>query len=1652
MVFFLAFFSGLPGLSALLFRVLVLGLLAASCTPSKQGFEHSKNNPKDSSKKNTEFEFEKASLDSDEASNSKHGRASIPTTEASNPLAATRKTLVIESIRFRAQGDKIELQMRCYLKSHRYAYDGKNSCEIDSGVLASQVDIQPKVDFYGATDNRQIRIKANFVPGTEYKVSIRPSITTNYGVGLTKKIKPAVLTAPDYQPGFEFTNKGRYLPWAESHKLTFEARNLEKIKLHVDKIYPQNVVFWLNQSEGNSRYVSEKISEKVIMLSNIRNKTVGGELPLQLKRDKTKGVYHIRATRHDSSYPRYDTTKVVLTNFFTVTKVSDQSVHTWVRDVRTMDPLSGVDVQIRNIANRTILSCKTNSNGYCHLQGILKDRDEPFAILYESKDDFTYTKFSDLELKVDPHLVGNTPYPDADNPIQAAIWSERGVFRPGETLKIGSSFRDRDLKAASNLAVTWKVEDSRHREILNKVIQTDENGLAELTVPTVASSPTGQYSVTAHLGDQAIRTYHVRIEEFMPERIELSVEKADKQKWASANEPIKLRTYGRYMTGQGLDGQTSETSCQLTNGSNNYRGYSIGKATETKKNFSLKVQNKTVRFLQNSEANFSCDLSELQNQIHGLPILTVRSQVKESGSGRTTKSLTKIPLIRSSSLVGLKQTKKGIHIEVQLFGRDGEKSTQNKNLEWMLFKNIGDWNYTYDSRRGSYRYERKLELIPETSFTSIALKNGSATIETQDHADWGEYVVRVKDPESGDLSDIRTQVGYSWYYGGNGNKPMDPDELKLSFEDKEYKPGDTISVEFESPFDGEALVATESVSVHEATWIQVKKGMNQVSVKVPRATPGAYLTIAAFKASKKSLVPARVWGVKHFSVQPSAKTKLNPSVKTVAEIFPGEEITIDVSDKPNKSVLIAVVDEGILQLTGFSSPRPLEDTFLQKRKLAVKTFESMGWTMGSRMTGSKNPGGGGGPMAKKRSTAAKNAHLKVQVAYWSGLKKTDSSGKVSFKFKTPKRFQGKLRYMVVSSGKEGLGAVDGNILVRTPVVSDVSLPRFVRQGDKVEFYSQARNTKKVPQSFKTSITAIPKLAVSQGSWQGTIAVDGKKSLQHSLFIDTSSPEVTVNVANHMAGQAFSYDVKLDNKPATKPATHEALATAAQAGGLDSLIPSHIMRSNLEIEVAPASAKILRAFDGLAQLVSYPYGCIEQTTSKMFPLLAASGANSILGTVKNLEKDVDKFLERGFSRIQSMQSSSGGFSYWPGYGNPNIYGSIYATHMLVTAKQLGVKYPETVLKSALGFLEKKFVKNYSSQKTRIVRNTPYALYVLALAGKDVMPRLSSLIKNQAQTKKLWKYRKDENEYLVYATLLKTGATALAQEWVGRRNLVVADWTERTSSDPMWSPLRGASFKFAIAQQVNPGRPEHFELLNSLASKIASLKHPNTQELAWTTLGAVLYIKKAKLGKSSLSLSLDGKKIPAHANLGGIPVWRFKGETLRNKKLKALSGEKLYVKFLGYETPEHAALPSSRGPLGKHINREVYDKKGNLITRLELKFGELYFVKVSAHAVDVRLDYLAATDYIPAGLEIENSALKGHSGRREWMQDISSLDYFEVRDDRIHLFSNLDLGKSLTYYYPVRAIARGNYIWPGLSVEPMYSPELQSSIKPLRVTIK
>lgn len=1340
---------------------------------------------------------------------------------------------------------------------------------------------------------------------------------------------------------------------------------------------------------------------------------------------------------------------IINTDIALTTYKAHDGLTVFARSFSSALPSSGIRLQLVATNNEILAEATTDSDGKAVFEGGLlrgAGGNSPAVVMAydEAKKDFAYIDLRRSSFDLSDRGVDGRP---AGGEIDGFAYLDRGIYRPGETVHFNAMLRDRESNALSNAPVTIIVSKPDGQEFRRYTSTELKAGAVYQPFTLSASAPRGRWTAAVYTdpNDAPVGSASFDVQDFVPQKLKVTLAAA--QPMLSAGQPIEIDVESRFLYGApsaGLGGEGTITINRAYRPYEKFKDYSFGMVDELWDTQQVTLEVGTTDAEGKTKAVGTLEGIDLTQTMVPLEA-TADIKVYEPG-GRTTGEQITLPVKTRDTAIGIRAgfdydtvaENSDAGFEVVVVNAAGEPvSLAGATYEFV--REIVDYRwYQVD---GEWRYDRIVrDRIVNGGKIDIA---ADAPAKLSARVEWGSYRLTVTDPVSGVRSSVR-------FWAGWGASASDrPDRLTVSSDKPGYKAGETATVNVRSAVDGKGLLVIAGDKVYETRVIDISASGTSVPVEVKKEWgAGVYALVTLYRpldAATKGA--ARAIGLVHLPIDASDRT-LAVELGTPEKMTPRAPLVVPVSVAnagPEAYVTIAAIDEGVLQLTDFATPDPVK-YFYGKRRLGIdirddygRLIETTRYQVGELRTGGDSFGGRGLAVVPQKV-----------VALFSGPVKLEN-GKANVTIDVPD-FNGELRIMAVVWSPNAVGFTSKPVTVRDAVVAELVLPRFLAPGDTAEVGFNLHNVDGAPGEYKAVISAADPVAIdpASASIDRTLAA-GERQLIPVKLSATSAGIATIKLAitgpgGFQVDRVWPIEIRAPQLPTSIDDVAELKA------GETYVLPASILTA-----FTPGSATVsvtlsgARGFDNVAGMLKwldrYPYGCLEQTTSRALPLVYLNDLAKLSGL--EAEKAVPLRVQEAIDRVLDMQRPDGGFGMWSSSYSDDAdkFLQVYAIDFLMQAKAKGFVVPEEGLKRALQYARQIATDSYNGDNARA-----YAFYVLARGGQGQPGDLRYFADNGGANSD---------------SVITQGFLGGALVQAGDRSRATIAFTRARSlaleSDlnvlPYYyygSPLRDVAGLTAVAADSG-----ETALLPALLDKVngfnMGLNYTTTQEKAWMLLAQWRLLNNAA---------------PVKVEATGTAANEAQGQVLMTPALNEIAagvsvrnaGEKAVWRTVSATGVPAAPLPAFGD--GVTVNKSFYNLDGSPANLAALKQNDQIVVVIEGQLADRSYRQMALTDLIPAGFEVEGPVKIGEDGGTvyPWLAKLSYASIQEGRDDRYvaafsagtsYRMSEDEEARtplpSFRFAYVARATIPGTFAQPAAVVEDMYAPSVTARSSMGSVTI-
>ncbi len=1523
----------------------------------------------------------------------------------------------------------------------------------DLATAESTITITPGVTWTVRPSYSGLDINGDFKPGGIYTVTFRPGLKSVNANALGREVVRQV-QMPRRPPAVALPLEGRYLSPQGRLALPVSAVNVRQCVVRISPVLPQNLVYIALHEEGLVGNWYDRVTATAERLAG-PGTTLTNRLPEALNEEnrffvnlrdlagpEPRGLY-VLTVAGDSGSPQ--SALVAVTDLGIAAKRGRDAVLVWVNTLSGAQPVANAEVVLYAQNNREMARTSTDSNGVARLPFESSgDGDTPFLVTVRSGSDLSFLA---LAGPVDvPGDAAGRPY--LVEGFEAFVFTDRGIYRPGETIHLKALVRDSRLEPPPAFPALFRVLKPDGRVFKTIPVQLDDAGAAETAVAMPEYLPTGRYELQlvlpgtlSELGSTA-----VAMEEFVPPQIRVRLE--DVPESARSGESLEFGVRADHLFGRpaaGLRASASATIRAADFTSARWEGWQFG---DHEKEFSEMFRRLDEATLDaEGQAGFDLETSEAWRPPSALEVVVEGTVLEANGRSVSARATTRIDpypfyigLRAAGGVVTVGATQRVGVVEVT---PDGLVATNAKPLVVRLDR--AEWS-TVLRRNSSGRYtwesaEQKTKILEDTFAATGRPAEYACSVASS-----GEYLLTFTDPASGASSSLRFYAGSREDQDWNSWSRETPDAVELTFDQSHYRPGDTAHLVVRAPFTGPALLTIESDRILEHRVIELAKNTAQIDIPVrPEFVPNVYCAVTVIRPAQAESVwtAHRAAGIVPLSVVPPAR-KLSVGIVAPATNRPLAQMTADLTVRDESGapaaadVTVFAVDQAICMLTDFETPDPLA-WFLEQRAAEVELYDLYSVLVpivdDATLAGASHPPGGEADQLTRRLNPIKANRFRP-VALWGGTVRSDTNGNASVRFALPE-FAGELRLMAVAWNRAQMGMGQQSVKVKRPVVVQPSLPRFMAPADEcpatVELYNESGSEAVV----QLRVTCGGPLTVDEPERSLTLAAGEGRTVTLPLRAGAVPGKGLVSFEITACGESYRDTVEVPIRPTSTLTVRSGFGVVKPGATATLTPPQDWIRDSLRADVwcsGRPTVKLQRALDYLLQ---YPYGCLEQTVSGAFPLLYLSDLAAQSATQTIGREETEGFVRSAVLRVLSMQQYDGSFAMWPNTSQSAGWCGIYAVHFLLEARRAAYDVPPDRLESALTALRARLDRDTcdigSADWASDMTERAYACQVLALAGRPEHG---------------WNARlREEAARLPYAARIHAAAALLAsgeprQATELMRSLDMPDMNRPREAGRIASGgAREAALLLGVWLDVDPRNPIAARLAQALEAREKDGHWETTQDDALALMALGKYARLAP-PPQSLSATLrtpDGlsQACSATQSLHWVACSNRVGEvTIHNDG----PGE-LYYSFRTEGVPSTNAMIESDD--GLQIRRTWCDLDGKPRDMSRpLAQGDLIVVHIALDTQDRELDNLIVEDLLPAGLEIENPNL-ATAQLVPWIKEKSDwCIYRDQRDDRLLLFSGTVRG-TRHFYYAARAVTPGRFIQPAVTACCMYDPAVRSA---------
>ena len=1588
----------------------------------------------------------------------------------------TRYTLTLKADYFGLQKDEVlhyervsegleivDIQAISSEKSHIQVHFSQPLA--DNKDIKDFISLSPNLKTTAIIQGNILQIYAPFNITQNYTLKVKEGIAA-VDKSLLKDSKEEQIVFNQIAPSIVFSQQGVFLPSQAEKKIAFKSINVKKVKLKISKIYPNNITAYLHKQNliGSTKYstrtdyddyyddygessgiyadferLGDVVFEQDFALNMQKNQWIQTQLDfsalkanegifiLELSFDKDGVDYDFpkdtSSWRQEQFFNQFGKIQkhLIFSNIALLAQQIDNKLEVLALDIASNKPLPQVQINAINQKNQIVAKSTSNAQG-------LSIFENANTIMYLNATQGKNTTI--LRFNSPLSLEGfDTQGLESTSNVNAYIYTDRGVYRPGEVAHINIIARSNNASITHPISIS--ITSPQGKVVLEDFMLKEQLfGLYHYDFKSEKSAPTGIWRVKLKIGNAEF-WHNLSIESVVPDRIRAEILSPDTLSLQTLQKNDKTLFYdinSSYLFGAPAADLKFESDLYVQGvnfSAKAYPNYTFTHPSSLQYSFN-DGQEGILDAKGFSSQSFS--LKNLEDMNKNLRAF-IHTKIFENG-GRYVSARKMIDIALYDSFVGIKtpsayvSANNEIALPVIVLSHDTQKPLSNRQLTYRIYQNSYSWWWDYDSYNEflrSFKQDKNTKLIKQGKLTSALEptllrftphQNGELFIEVEDESNHQKSAVILYASESGEPTDAPKLT-----------------QLQIKSDKQNYLSNEKAKISFESAKDSKALISiVRGNTILQKFWLDTQEGQTSFELPLKESfAPNVYVAITLLQnyATLDNDRSQRLYGVLPIMVE-NAESKLSLDIQAPDSIRPNTEFKVKLSNaqKQKSAYTLAIVDEGLLNLTDFVSPNPWA-YFYQKMAFMLSVFDNYDLII-SRDIGTMHQilkVGGDEFVGTSHRKDLNQAQRFKPVVFYSKPVMSDESGNAEFSYIMP-AYMGSVRIMAVGVNEKAYGSKSQNMKIIAPVVMLPTLPRSLKIGD----------------SFELAIEVLP---IQENVGKTTLKLksgDKIKLEKNNItleFKDKKSQIVKINakVSEESIGQDFieislaNGDFKmsdvthidiLPNNPYTTISQKHTLSSK-QKLSLEN--PKNYIKDSESSYILVSQKPIMSIDHRLSWLIRYPYGCIEQTTSSVMPQLFLG----VLSEADFTDKpSIVKNINAGIARISTFQTSDGGFAYWQGESKSDSWGSAYAGHFLLLAKNQGYYVPESVLKKWINYAI------YNAQANGSV----YLLYLLSLAGEPQIGLLNNVYEHHLSKLEI------SDKWLLAAAYKLAGMEEIAHK-------ITKDLpTKAKQRDSSYYDFSYGSTLRDDAMILNAYgdiyKTPHKELLSYILGQLESDKWYSTQTLGYSLLAIANTIPKEQKEAKNFSFKFDGKSYESADSIK-LP---FNG---KKAEFVSQSDFPLYVNHIWDGILEETDIKASADKIA--IDREFLDTNGKPIDVSTLASGQSFYLMLSLKNADnntpVSVRNVAITQNLPSGWEIENTRLNDDN-LPDFVRD-DHITYTGIGDDKIMWFLDFH-SQSRKMFVKINTITPGSYLLPPATAEAMYDNNFRANTASMPVMVK
>jgi uncharacterized protein YfaS (alpha-2-macroglobulin family) len=1520
----------------------------------------------------------------------------------------------------------------------------------------------------------------------------------SFGGYLMEKERDGIMRVQRYPRQLRIASQGALLALSGEKKLAVLVRDVEGIRFEVGRLLPQQLQHLVTMSDGgfakpnfDKGFDDDNLAERYTQVEDAPPSEPGKPNYLALDLGKyldgeggRRGIFFVKVESYDQKNKRttgaVDKRLVVVTDLGMVVKRAiDGSQDVFVQSIATGQPVAGTAIEVLGRNGQVIASQTTDAGGRARLPdfaGFTREK-APAVYVARKAGDTSFLPYerNDRVIDFSRFDVGGVNSSADAGKLSAFLFSDRGIYRPGEEIRVGMIVKAADWASRiTGAPLEYELTDARGLVLRKDKIKLSASGFEEVRHATQDTSPTGDYTVSLYIvkdgqRDSQLGSVTVKVQEFMPDRLKMSARfsRESIEGWVTPQD-LKANVSLQNLFGTPAEARRVTATMTLQPALLSfpkYRDYQFYDPQFAKEGFAEPLSDSKTN--DKGEVELDLNLARFAKATYRLHLVT---QGFEADGGRGVSAEAATLVSNMPFLVGYKAdgdlnyVSRASKRSVELIAIDPKAAkTDARDLKLIHFERKFVSVLTKQANN-TYKYESREKRIQldEKPFT-IAAAGAKVALATDAP---GSYAYVVRDAVGQDLA----RVSYEVAGAANLTRSLEKNaELQVKLSKKDFAAGEDIELSIQAPYVGSGLITIERERVFAHAWFTSKTTASTQKITLPKDFEGnGYVTVTFIRDAGSDEIYASplAYGVQPFSVNLDRR-KLKATVKAPDLVKPGDTIKFRHSTNQPSRIVVFAVDEGILRVARYKTADPL-GFFFQKRALEVKTFQILDLVLPEfkRFMAAAAPGGDGDGALGKHLNPFKRKNDKP-AAYWSGIIESGPQER-ELTWQVPETFNGTLRVMAVAVNEDSIGVFEKKTLSRGDFVLSPNAPLTVTPGDEFDVSVGVANNvagSGADAQIAVTLAASPHLEIV-GAASNTIKVGELREGVTSFKVRVKD-ELGAGTLNFSAA-GMNKSAKLGTSISVRPAQpHITLLTAGivRNGTAEAPVTRNLYPHYRKLEASISHVPLALAHGLTAYLQGFQYSCTEQLVSMGMPALVL-GNRPEFGYVKS--KDY-KTLDDLINVLRGRQNGEGAFGLWAANAHVVDYVSVYAMHFLIEARERGRAVPNDIIVNGNNYLRS--LASNDSGTLADERTRAYAIYVLTRQG-IVTTNFAAAVQKRLETNHPKVYAQDIATAYLAASYQLMKQQRLADQLIAgvtfeKRPADGGAYIDTLTSNGKLLDVLARHFPERLAK-VLPSVVE--SMLKDIAAGGYNTHSAGNAILAFDAMAAA----SEKLPPGTLAAAevlrnnnTRGLVLPPNA----VPRASFSVDAA---KLQFTNKANLPAYYVVEQTGFERGLPEKEIKNSLEILREYVDAKGNPVK--SVKVGDEIEVRLRFRVIGREgVDNAALVDLLPGGFDLvlntapaqqqegegEGREGRGEAENRKWRAPIGikgtqqrpiwQPDYADLREDRVVLYGSVS--KDIQEFaYRIKATNTGTFVVPPAYGESMYERSVQARSLGAKMTVE